>query len=371
VRVTLLRLREFRSYSAAQVQLGDGITVVQGRNGAGKTNLLEGLYVGCTGRSFRTANQREAIRFGTRVARVELDGRAEDGPHSISVGLAVGEPRRIRVDDTAVERLGDVPVRPLASVFAPDRLELVKAGPGLRRAHLDRVVAALWPARAGERQAYARALVQRNALLARMRVGAGGGDALRAWDSELASRGVALMATRRAAVAELATRFVAVAALLGLDGDPVLAYRPRSTASTAEQLAAELLDRREADLNRAFTGHGPHRDEILLTLRGRELRTYGSQGQQRLALLALLLAEREAIAHARETPPLMLLDDAMSELDGEHRGRLVELLAASGGQSVITTTELDQVPGARDPSVTRVTVAEGAVLEAAEGRAAA
>jgi DNA replication and repair protein RecF len=371
VRVTLLRVRDFRSYSAAQLRLGDGITVIQGRNGAGKTNLIEALYLGCTGRSFRTANEREAIRFGERVARVELEGDADDGLHSISLGLATAEPKRIRVDGSPVERLADVPVRPLASVFAPDRLELVKAGPALRRAHLDQVVAALWPARSKQRRAYARALVQRNALLARMRARAGGGDALPAWDAELAWRGIELMASRREAVAVLAPRFASVAGALGLEGDSSLVYRPRSNASTREQLAAELRERREADLSRGFTGHGPHRDELLLSLGGRELRTYGSQGEQRLALLALLVAEREAIARARQAPPLMLLDDAMSELDGERRRRLVELLGATGGQSVITSTELDQVPGARDPSVTRVTVADGAVLEAAGGRAAA
>jgi DNA replication and repair protein RecF len=371
VRVTRLRLRDFRSYGSAELRLGDGMTVIQGHNGAGKTNLLEALYLACTGRSFRTTTEREAIRFGAALARVELQAQGVDGPHEITVGLRAGEPKRVRVDGVVVERLVDVETRPLAGVFSPDRLELVKAGPAVRRAHLDHVVAALWPARAENRRRYARALAQRNALLGRLRAGATGREALGAWDAELASRGVALMDDRRQAVGRLAPRFSSTAATIGLDGDPEVAYRPRSRSTTAAELAAELADRLDADLERGFTGHGPHRDDVGLVREGRELRSYGSQGQQRLGLLALLLAERETIAAARGAPPLMLLDDAMSELDLQRRAWLVDLLHASGGQSVLTTTDLDSVPRARDRGVARATVSGGAVLEATPSWAAA
>jgi DNA replication and repair protein RecF len=357
VRVTRLSLRDFRSYASADVRLGPGLTVVTGRNGAGKTNLLEALYVGCTGRSCRTAVDRELVRFGARVARVELTAAGGDGEHTVAVGVEPGERRRIRVDGVAVERLVDVESRPLAAVFLPDRLELVKGAPALRRAHLDQVVAALWPARAETRRAFTRALAQRNALLGRVRAGAADRQALGAWDRELAGHAVALAADRAAAVAELAGPFATAAAALGLDGEPGLRYRPRSRAETAEELAAELAERLDGDLERGFTGHGPHRDELLLTREGRELRVYGSQGQQRLALLSLLLAEREAIAGSRGSAPLVLLDDVMSELDGDRRERLVARLA--DGQALITTTDLEHVPGARAAGVTRVAVADG------------
>ena len=364
MRVARVDLRDFRSYAAAGLELAEGVTVVVGPNGAGKTNLLEALYVGCTGRSCRTSNDRELVRFGAKVARVELHAQGRDGPHAIGVGIEPGEGRRVRVDGVAAERLTAVEARPLAGVFLPDRLELVKGAPALRRAHLDQVVAALWPARAATRRAYSRALAQRNALLARVRAG-GARDALRAWDLELAGHGVALAADRASAAAELAARFAALAGDLGLDGDPALAYRPRSHAETTEALAAELEERLEADLERGFTTHGPHRDDLALTREGRPLRAYGSQGQQRLALLALLLAERDAIGAVRGTPPLMLLDDVMSELDGERRERLVErLLAEPGAQSVITTTDLAHVPGLDDDAVAVVAVEDGVLAEA-------
>jgi DNA replication and repair protein RecF len=357
--VTRLRLRDFRTYASAEVDLGERLTVVHGPNGAGKTNLLEGLYFGCTGRSCRTTNEREVVRFDAPAARVEVAGRDRDGEHELSVGFQPGEPKRFRVDGAPADRLIDAPHRPLVSVFLPDRLELVKGPPALRRAHLDQLVAALWPARAATRRAYSQALAQRNALLARVRAGASR-SALAAWALELARHGIALRDDRAAAVELLRERFAIAAAELGMAGQAELRYRPRSKAATAEELAAELAERVDSDLDRGFTTHGPHRDDVALLRDGRELRAYGSQGEQRLALLALLLAERAALQDERGAPPLLLLDDVMSELDGDRRERLVERLRV--GQSVVTTTDLAHVPGVEEEDVVRLRVEAGAVV---------
>ena len=207
--LTRLTLRDFRTYAAAEVTLGPGLTVVSGRNGAGKTNLLEAVYFACTGRSCRTANERECVRFGATLTRLEARCEDGDGAHTLSVGFEPGEPKRLRADGAAVERLTDVATRPLVSVFLPDRLELVTGAPALRRAHVDQVVAALRPARAGTRRAYAAALAQRNALLASIRAGRAGRGSLPAWDAELARHGVALMADRAATIDRLRPRFAA------------------------------------------------------------------------------------------------------------------------------------------------------------------
>ena len=361
MRVERIQLRDFRNYEAAEVRLADGLTVVAGANGAGKTNLLEAVYFGCTARSPRTSNERELVRRGgDGVARVVLDLAAADGEHRIEVGFQPGEAKHLRVDDSPVESLSAVEVRPLVSVFLPERLELVKGAPAARRAHLDQVVAALWPSRAETRGAYSRALAQRNALVARIRAGAAGPAALDAWDLELARHGVRLMADRAEAVEGLRPLFAGLAGQLGLPGDAELRYRPRSEASDADGLAAELRERRAADLERGFTAHGPHRDELSLLLGGVGLRAYGSQGQQRAALLALLFAERALLAERRARPPLMLLDDVMSELDAERRELLAKLLRA-GGQAVITTTEPDHVPRTVPAGDGLIWVEDGAV----------
>ena len=200
MRVIRVRVRDFRSYPDAEAAFGPGLTVITGPNGAGKTNLLEALYFGCTGRSCRTTNEREVVRFGQSATRVLVSAEADDGTHELSVGFQPGEPKRLRVDGAAVERMLDVADRPLISVFLPDRLELIKGAPALRRAHLDQFVAALWPSRVATRRAYAQTLAQRNALIGRIRSGSGGRDSVSSWDGQLARHGMALMDDRRRAI---------------------------------------------------------------------------------------------------------------------------------------------------------------------------
>jgi len=372
VRVTRLNVRDFRNHERLEVELGPGLTVVWGPNGAGKTNLLEALYFGCTGRSCRTSNERELPRRGAGVTRVTVE-TAEDSSdeerHMLEVGLEPGVTRQAKVDGAEVDTLARSPARPLLSVFLPERLDLVKGPPSGRRAHIDQVVAGLWPSRAETRAAYSRALGQRNALLGRIRAGSAGPDALDAWDAELARHGVALAADRLLACERLAEPFERLANELGLPEPVELRYRPRSRAADPGGLADELAERRAADLERGFTAHGPHRDEVVLRHAGEALRAYGSQGQQRSALLALLFAERELFLAERDRAPLMLLDDVMSELDGTRRERLTELVRGSG-QTVITTTEATHVPGADAADVALVEVAARAPAVAAPEPAA-
>ncbi len=366
MRVVSVQMRDFRSYARAEAVLGEGLSVVHGPNGAGKSNLLEAIYFGCTARSPRTRNERELVRFGSQAARVVVQLADGARSHELSVGYgtiagSTGAVKRMTADGAPVERLLDLEDRPLLSVFEPDRLELLKGPPGLRRAHVDQVVAAIWPLRASVRREYSRVLAQRNALLGRIRGGGASQATLSTWDRELALKAVALAADRAGVIALLAEPFAEHAALLGLSGEATLEYRPRSRAQDEDGFLAELEERRSSDLERGFSSHGPHRDELALLRDGRELRLYGSQGEQRLALLSLLLAERAVLARERARTPLMLLDDVMSELDLERRELLAEELS-SGGQSVIATTDLAHVPGAAGASVTRLRVSAGRIL---------
>lgn len=367
MRLSAVELRDFRCYRAAQAEIGPGLTVVHGANGAGKSNLLEAICFGCTARSPRTRNDRELIRFGASAARVSLS-LADDrgGEHELAVGFGAIEgesslQKRIRFDGAQVDRADQVPDRPLVVVFVPDRLELVNGPPAIRRGHIDHLVGALWPARAAHRGEYARALAQRNALIARIRSGRASDAALESWNLELARHALELCADRGAAVELIAGGFEQRCASLGLAGQARLEYRPRTRAGTPEEFAAELQERLPADLERGYTTHGPHRDDVAILRDGRALRVYGSQGERRLALLALLLSERAALAQARGCAPLALLDDVMSELDAERRELLLGDLAAAEGQSVIASTDLAHVPGADGAGVRRLRVAAGAV----------
>jgi DNA replication and repair protein RecF len=335
-----LRPLAFRNLAPESVRLGPAITVVHGPNGAGKTNLLEALYFGLVGRSCRTTNDRELISFGASVARVEVEARAGDERRRFLASISRSEGRRHLLEGVPLN--GDLSRRPAVAVFMPDRLGLVKGPPAARRGHLDRLVAALWPARAA-RSRFGRALAQRNALLARVRAGLASSASLDAWDLELAAEAVALIAARAGALDRLEAPFRRAAAELGLPGTARVRYRPRAEARDPEALAAELRERRKTDVERSRTTYGPHLDEVELSLEERSLRRYGSQGEQRTALLALLFAERDLLLAERGSTPLLLLDDVMSELDPERRELLVQRLKA-GGQALITATHPTQLP---------------------------
>ncbi len=342
MRITDLALRDFRNYERVEVALADGLTVVRGSVGTGKTNLLEGLFFACTGRSCRTSNEREMVRFGQKLTRcaIVVDDRDSKRRFDVALELSPKRIKSVRADGEPVHSMADVEGRPLVCAFLPDRMELVKGPAGGRRAHLDTFISALWPARTQTRQAYARALAQRNVLLGRVRAGVATRDSLASWTRELASAGVGLVADRGAAIDSLAPRFAERAAQLGLP-DPIgLGYRPRSDASDPDQLEAEITAAIDSDLARGFTTHGPHRDDMRLDAAGRDLRRYGSQGQQRLGLLALLLAERDCLSADRGRPPLLLLDDVLSELDRERRVRLIDAVSGDG-QTLISTADAD------------------------------
>jgi DNA replication and repair protein RecF len=346
--VTRIRVLGFRNLRAQEVELGPRITLLWGANGSGKTNLLEALYVALAGRSCRTRAERETIAFEEPLARVEVEVEDDAGESSTFLwSLARGGDRRHLVDASPMSaELADR--RPPLAVFLPDRLTLVKGPPTDRRAHIDGLLAALWPARAEARRRYGRALAQRNALLGRVRAGLAAEDSLEAWELELAGAGIDLMAARRDAVELLAPEFASAAADLGLPGEGSLRYRPRSAATTRDELATEFAGRRTADVERGYSQHGPHLDELEIAIDGRAIRRYGSQGEQRAALLSLLFAERRALLEARRNPPLLLLDDVMSELDPGRRQLLAARLTDGPGQTLITATESGHLPAAAE-----------------------
>jgi DNA replication and repair protein RecF len=341
VLATAVEAKPVRSLDQVRIELSEGIVSLIGPNGAGKTNLLEALYFALTGRSFRTSDRRELIPFGGQLARAEVVVRDDDGiEHRLLASVSRSEGRRHLLDGNAAEPDDLRLHRPPVAVFSPDRLTLVKGPPAERRAHLDRYIAARWPSRSALRQRYGQALAQRNALLARHASGFGGD--LDVWDTTLAEAAEGLVEARAEAVAELAPPFAAAAADLGLAEGGAVEYAPRASGS-AEEIRAGLEERREADLRLGRSSWGPHLDELKITAGGKSLRRYGSQGQQRTALLALLFAERDALLAAREVAPLLLLDDVMSELDPQRRDRLVERLTG-GGQTLITAAAEESVP---------------------------
>jgi len=307
-----------------------------GENGAGKTNLLESLHVGTQGFSPRTRNDAQLVRFGAEAARIELAGDRAGTKLEVELTLRPGDAKRARVNGAALRAAEQLRAEVSTLVFTPDRLVVVKGGPAARRAYFDRTLGRLFPARAGVPAEYAASVAQRNAALRRVAIGASSRDAVAPWTERVAELGSALVAARAEAIDLLSPPFAERAAELGLPGAGLL-YE--AVPPTAEALDSRL----DEDLDRGTTGLGPHLDDVGIAAEGRDLRRFGSQGEQRLAVLSLLLAEAQLLADRGPAPPLLLLDDVLSELDERRRRALAERLAGAG-QTLITATGASALP---------------------------
>ncbi len=351
MRAVAVRGAEFRCYQRVEVELPAGLVGVVGPNGAGKTALIEMIHFGLLAYSPRTSTEAQVVRFGADVTRVESRAQTAGREVTVEIGYRPGEPKRVAVDGVAERSMDGLLARFPVLVFTPDRLRLVQGPPALRRAYFDRVLARLWPALAARPGEYARRLAQRNHLLRRVRAGAAAADALDPWDRLLAEAGEELIAARDRLLSRLSGPFALRLAELGCDpGATPLRYQPNVApgASMAEALRA----RRPRDVERAATGAGPHLDDVMVFEHERDLRLYGSQGEQRRALLALLLAEADLLTEDRDEPPLLLLDDVTGELDARRRELLLSAVERFD-QTIVTTTDRADL-GSRSAAVLTV-----------------
>jgi DNA replication and repair protein RecF len=319
------------------LSLEPGLVLVTGPNGAGKTNLLESLHVGTQGFSPRTRADAQLVRFGREAARIALRGERAGIGLDLDVTLELGSGKRATLNGARLRAAEQLRGEVSTLVFTPDRLVVVKGGPAARRAYFDRILGRLAPSRAGLSAEYGAAVGQRNAALRRVAQGLPSRETLAPWNEQVSRLGADLVAGRHEVVAALQQRFAERAGELGL---PNAELRYEGEAPSAE----ELEQRVDRDLERGTTGVGPHLDDLGVLSADRDLRAFGSQGEQRLAVLALLLGEAELLGERRGTRPLLLLDDVLSELDPERRRILADRLRGSG-QALVTSASHNALPG--------------------------
>lgn len=338
MQITRLSLADFRCHEHRELVLPSGLNVLVGPNASGKTSLLEAIMLLATGRSPRSNWLRELIRWGADQARVAgFFALRSGGTDEVAVALtrsASGDAQRdLRLNGSPPASIGDLLQRLPVVLFEPDDLQLVKAGAKGRRRFMNMALAGLRPLYLEDLLRYRRAVQQRNELLKQAARGRVSGEELAPWTAQMVRAGAQLMADREWLVAHLAPRAAALYADLSGGAERLeLRYRPNvamEQEGLPERMQAfyDALEKAtEWELRRGATQVGPHRDELAVLIGGRPARDYGSQGQQRTAALALKLAQAQVLAAGRGEPPLVLLDDCLSELDESRQRHVLELI---------------------------------------------
>ncbi|MBI5870871.1 MAG: DNA replication and repair protein RecF [Actinobacteria bacterium] len=330
MRLRRLQLSNFRNIENGIAEFPPGLSIVVGANGAGKTSILEAAVFACCGRSFRTSREQELVRENTSFFRIEaaVDWSGSQIDRAVACERGSG---------SIIDSGGGPQWLPPGSIlcFSPDDLQLIKGPPAERRRFLDEAISRRQPSYRRLLLDYQKVLAQRNSFLQRARAGLVQLADISPWDRQLASLAVKIYRERLNYCREIEPRFGS--AFREISADDVHAgvdYISQlsgfgGVAELEEKVVSALEDRWSDDLGRLATGIGTHRDDVDFTLGFRSLRAYGSQGEQRAAVLALLLADRRMGMESGE-PPMLLLDDVMSELDPERRRRLLAALAENG-----------------------------------------
>ena len=343
-----LKLNDFRNYESLLLRPDSGLNVIVGENAQGKTNAVEAIFLCAFGRSHRTSKDAELIKNGMSGGYVGLELKGLSGSRIIEIKLKFGERKQIFIDRLMAKRTGELMGALNAVMFSPEDLELVKGSPAERRRFMDMELSQLRPAYYYTLQRYNAALKQRNALL-RPDIAKDAAELrkeLYIWDEQLSRTGAEIMRMR----AEFASRLSVIAGRLhkSISGEReslFVRYAPDvsverlgggdAQAALAEALYTGAMD----DIRRGYTGSGPHRDELELSLNGANVRIYGSQGQQRTAALSLKLSELELIRAETDESPVLLLDDVLIALDEPRQRALPE--AMSDCQTFLTCTTLE------------------------------
>ena len=374
--VAHLSLHDFRSYPTVEVEIGPGVTAFVGRNGQGKTNLVEAIDYLSSLSSHRVAADGPLVRKGASQAIIRAAVVRDQRRAVLEIEINPGRSNRARINRSPLPRAKELLGLVRTVVFSPEDLALIKGDPSERRRFADELLVQLSPRYAGTRADYDRVLKQRNSLLKTARLARRGSETaegalstLAVWDTRLAELGAEIMRKRQQLVTDLTPlmgkAYEAVARGAGR-GDAGLEYRPsfdlRPTAEPGagqieEQILAELARRRPDELDRALTLVGPHRDDLVLSLGDLPVKGYASHGESWSFALALRLASYDLIRSDGDDP-VLILDDVFAELDSGRRAQLADLVA-DAEQVLITAAVPEDIPAQLRGR--RFTVADGKV----------
>ena len=338
---TTLRLIHIRNFTDKTIQWDPGLSLLAGPNGCGKTNMIEAVYYSSVGKSFRTSNDNEMIQLGEEEGTILLTYQVRQTAHTLKIKLSRQQGKKLFLNDTPIKKKELLGLFRTV-LFTPDELQLIKGAPLFRRRFLDMEISQVSPRYYETLLRYNRAVQQRNAEF-RSAQWKGRTPEVDMWDMQIAAGASYLVKKRMETIEEMNRTVPAMESVLtGNQEELQIRYQQNGeeTAHTDMEWYLQALSAsREEDARLCRTSVGPHRDDLVFLMNGMDISAYGSQGQQRTAILSLKLAEMEFIKEETGTYPVLLLDDIGSELDGNRRKALMDYLEKQQIQTLLTGTE--------------------------------
>ncbi len=337
--VKKLELSGFRNYKSEEFEFLPGTNILYGNNAQGKTNALEALYLFSIGKSFRTQQDRELINFDETYTRLRVEFDDSLRTNEIEIVIRRDRKKQIKINEIPISKMGDLIGKFCVILFSPDELNLTKGSPNARRKFLDIALSQMRPKYYHILRRYNKVLEQRNNLIKKMRFTTDNSakETLFVWNEKLAEYGMAIIEYRKNFVEKLYQFSKEIhREISGEEFD----IRYKTAFETKDDFNEKLNNSIDKEIEQGFTLYGPHRDDFDIYTDGKDLKTYGSQGQHRSAVLALKLAQADMVYEDTGEYPVLLLDDIMSELDSERRAYLVGKI--KNKQVIITCTDADE-----------------------------
>ena len=341
-----LKLINFRNYNNLQLDFDPKVNIILGDNAQGKTNILEAIYLTGTGKSFRTYKDRDLIKFDKDQSYIKIEGEKRYNKISVELKLEENKKKQIKVNGASLTKNSDILNNVHVVVFSPEDLKLIKEGPSERRKFLDTEISSIKPGYYYNLSQYHKVLMQRNHLLKKIQYNNKFLPTLDVWNEKLVELGTKLMEERIRFINRVGTLSRLIHRKLTDNLENLeIKYMNNVPYKKSEEISncflALLKENFKEDCLRGITSVGPHRDDLGLFINGIDIRSYGSQGQQRTSALSLRLAEIELIKAETLEYPVLLLDDVMSELDLSRQKYLIKNL--KDVQIFITTTNIDHL----------------------------
>ncbi len=361
-----VNLKKFRNYDNLDIELCKGINIFYGKNAQGKTNIIESIYMASTGKSHRAQKDADLIKWEYDDSKIKIDFQKENEEKCVEIYLYRNNKKQIKINGTKLCTVGNLLGKLNTVIFSPDHMKIVKSGPIEKRRFMDIILSQVKPGYYHNLVQYLRTLKQRNNLLIEAKTNPGILKTIDVWDEQLSHFGARVMIIRHDFISKICCLADCIHGKISSENeklrlvyDPCVKYSINIEKNVKDNFIEELKKTIKMDLRRGITHKGPHRDDILFMIDGKDIKRYSSQGQQRTALLSLKISELKYMEEETGELPILLLDDVFSELDGERQKYLMEFIKRM--QTIITCTNVEYID--------RLNMGSSAVFKVYEGKA--